>query len=63
MMLPQVGISVPMPAPRNDRIDSVRIADAQMQVPCTISGAKVLGIRWRVRILNVEVPINRAAST
>src|SRR6202008_2284770 len=29
MMLPQVGVSGLMPAPRNDRIASVRMAEAQ----------------------------------
>ena len=39
MMLPQVGVSGGMPMPRNHRIASIRIAAAQMKVPCTISGA------------------------
>jgi hypothetical protein len=43
MMLPHVGVCGGMPTPRNDRIASIRIADAAMYVACTISGATVLG--------------------
>ena len=43
MMLPQVGISGGRPTPRNDRMASTRIAEAQMKVPCTISGAMRVG--------------------
>lgn len=42
MMLPQVGVSGGKPTPRKDRIASTRIAEAQMNVPCTISGAPSL---------------------
>ena len=63
MMLPQVGVSGGMPTPRNDRIASIRIALAQMKVPCTISGATVFGRTWRMRRSGVGVPAMIAAST
>ena len=63
MMLPQVGVSGGMPMPRKDRIASIRIAEAQMKVPCTISGATVLGSTWRTSSVGVGVPTVMAAST
>jgi hypothetical protein len=63
MMLPQVGVSGGIPMPRNDRIASIRIAEAQMKVPCTISGATVLGKTWRMSSFGVGVPAMIAAST
>ena len=62
-MLPQVGISGGVPAPRNDSAASIRIAEAQMYVACTISGAIVFGRMWRSRIFQVGVPPAIAAST
>ncbi len=61
--LPQVGMSGGRPTPRNDRIASTRMPDAQMKVPCTISGAIVLGRMWRAMISGVGVPSDTAAST
>src|SRR6185312_14931068 len=63
MILPQVGVSGLMPAPRKDRIASVRIADAQKFVPCTINGATVFGNRCRHMILGSAEPTEIAAST
>ena len=63
MMLPQVGVSGGMPTPRNDRIASIRMAEAAMKVPCTISGATVLGRTWRTSSSGVGVPTAMAAST
>ena len=63
MMLPHVGMSGGSPTPRNDRIASTRIAEAQMNVPCTSSGAIVFGRMWANMIFGVEVPSATAAST
>ncbi len=63
MMLPQLGISGGMPMPRKDRIASTRIAAAAMKVPCTISGATVLGRMWRNIRVQVGVPTEMAPST
>ncbi len=63
MMLPQVGVSGGMPMPRKDRIASIRMAEPQMKVPCTISGAMVLGSTWRTSSVGVGVPTVMAAST
>src|SRR5712671_6698626 len=63
MILPQVGVSGLMPAPRNDRIASVRTADAQTYVPCTIRGAIVFGIKCRHMIFGRLEPTEIAAST
>jgi hypothetical protein len=46
-----------------DRIASVIIAEAQMKVACTISGASVLGRMWRQMIFGMRVPEAIAAST
>src|SRR5580698_11427208 len=63
MMLPQLGMIGGVPAPMNDRIASVIIADAQMNVAFTISGASVLGRMWRQMITGSRVPDAIAAST
>ena len=63
MMLPHVGVCGGMPTPRNDRIASIRIADAAMYVACTISGAIVLGRTCRTSSSGVGVPTAIAAST
>ncbi len=63
MMLPQVGTSGGTPMPRNDRMASIRMADAQMKVPCTIMGAIVLGSTCRHSSFGVDVPSVTAAST
>ena len=63
MMLPQLGTSGGVPAPRNDKSDSIRIAAAQIYVACTVSGARVLGKMWRNRILPKRLPTMTAAST
>jgi len=62
-MLPHVGISGGVPAPRNDSADSIRMAEAQIYVACTISGGKVEGRMWRMRIFQVGAPPAIAAST
>ncbi len=49
--------------PRKDRIASIRMAEPQMNVPCTISGAIVLGSTWRTSSVGVGVPTVMAAST
>ena len=51
------------PTPRNDRIASTRMPEAAMKVPCTISGAVVLGRMCRSMIFQVGVPSDTAAST
>ena len=63
MMLPQLGMLGGVPAPMNDRINSVIIAAAAMNVPCTTSGGSVLGTIWRHRINANGVPLAIAAST
>ena len=63
MMLPHVGVCGGMPTPRNDRIASIRIAEAAMYVACTISGGTVLGRMWRKISGKVRVPTEMAAST
>ena len=42
---------------------SIRMADAQMKVPCTIIGAMVLGSTCRHSSFGVDVPSVTAAST
>ena len=49
--------------PRKLRIASIRIAEAQTKVACTIIGANVFGITWRIRIRGTGVPTEIAAST
>jgi hypothetical protein len=39
------------------------MAEAQMKVPCTMSGAMVLGSTWRISRVGVGVPTVMAAST
>ena len=63
MMFPHVGVSGGMPMPRNERIASTRIAEAQMKVPCTMSGATVFGRMWRTMSAGTRVPAMMAAST
>jgi hypothetical protein len=63
MMLPQLGMLGGVPAPMKDRIASVIIAEAVMNVPCTKSGGNVLGTMWRHRISTNPVPLATAAST
>ena len=59
----QVGISGGMPMPRNERMASIRIAAAQMNVPWTIRGATVFGRTWRKMSSGVGVPTVIALST
>ena len=61
MMLPHVGVSGGMPSPRKLKIASSKIAEPQMNVPWTISGASVLGKTCHQRILCVGVPTDIAA--
>jgi D-arabinose 1-dehydrogenase-like Zn-dependent alcohol dehydrogenase len=63
MMLPQVGVSGGMPTPRNERIASSRMAEAQTNVAWTMSGASVLGTTWRRSSAGVRAPSATAAST
>ena len=49
--------------PRNDRTASIRIAEPQMNVPCTMSGATVFGSTCRTSSVGVGVPTVMAAST
>src|SRR4029077_16002446 len=56
IMLPQVGISGGVPAPRKESAASIRIAEAQMYVACTIRGAIVWGSMCQMRIFQVVVP-------
>ena len=51
------------PAPRNNSPASTRIDEAHTYVPCTVSGATVLGRMWRRKILPVRAPPAIAAST
>ena len=62
-MLPQLGISGGVPAPRKLRIASMITAEAQTKVACTIRGAKVFGRMCRIRMLGSLVPTEIAAST
>ena len=62
-MLPQVGVSGGMPTPRNERIASIRMAEAQANVAWTMSGASVLGTTWRRSSAGVRAPSATAAST
>ena len=59
MMLPQLGMFGGVPAPMNDKIASVIIADAQTYVACTSSGATVFGSMWRTSMRGVVVPAGR----
>ena len=52
-----------VPAPMNDRIASVIIADAQMNVACTMMGASVFGRMCFQMIFGTRVPDATAAST
>src|SRR5580658_4271738 len=63
MMLPQLGMIGGVPAPRKDNVASVIIAEAQMNVACTISGASVLGRMCFQMITGSRVPDAIAAST
>src|SRR5271166_801554 len=63
MMFPQLGIIGGVPAPMNDNVASVIMADAQMNVACTISGAKVLGRMCFQMMAGTLVPQAIAAST
>ncbi|OIQ66391.1 hypothetical protein GALL_520410 [mine drainage metagenome] len=63
MMLPQLGMIGGVPAPMNDNVASVIIADAQMKVACTMSGANVLGRMCFQTITGARVPEAIAAST
>ncbi|MNT49444.1 hypothetical protein D3C72_1862990 [compost metagenome] len=63
MMFPQVGMSVGRPMPRKDITASTSIAPAQMNVPCTSSGAMVLGRIWRSISFHAGVSSAMAAST
>ena len=63
MMLPQLGMIGGVPAPMNDNVASVIIAEAQMNVACTISGASVFGRMCFQMIIGIRVPDAIAAST
>ena len=63
MMLPQLGILGGVPAPMNERIASVIIAEPHTYVACTSNGATMLGRICRTRINGSVVPAAIAAST
>ena len=63
MILPQLGMIGGVPAPMKDRMASVIIAEAQINVACTVSGARVLGRMCRKMIIGTRVPDAMAAST
>jgi hypothetical protein len=63
MMLPQDGMVGGVPAPMNDSVASVIIAEAQMKVACTITGARVFGRICFQMIFQTGVPAATAAST
>src|ERR1700730_18481063 len=46
-MRPQVGMSGGKPRPRNDRVDSARMAAATSSEPATMTGPRALGRIWR----------------
>ena len=63
MMLPQLGMIGGVPAPRKDNVASPIMAEAQMKVACTISGASVLGRMCFQMMTGMRVPEAMAAST
>ena len=63
MMLPQLGMIGGVPAPMKDSVASVIIAEAQMNVACTISGASVFGRICFQMMTGTRVPEAMAAST
>src|SRR5687768_8941846 len=51
------------PNPRNDSVDSMRMAPPTTIVAFTMIGPTVFGSMWRKMIRDVEQPTARAAST
>jgi ABC-type dipeptide/oligopeptide/nickel transport system ATPase component len=63
MMFPQDGMIGGVPAPMKDKVASAIMAEAQMKVACTISGASVLGRMCFQMMTGTRVPEAIAAST
>ncbi len=63
MMLPQLGTCGGVPAPMKLKTASVIMAEAQIKVACTSTGARVLGRMWRHSVRKNPVPAAIAAST
>src|SRR5688500_7464569 len=51
------------PKPRNDSVDSMRMAPPTISVVLTMIGPTVFGSMWRKMMRGVEHPMARAAST
>src|SRR6185437_15506023 len=62
-MRPQEGCGSGTPRPRKESDASTRIAEPSCAVASTISGARVLGRRWRTAMRSSPMPTARAAST
>src|SRR5690349_7523401 len=63
IMLPQDTFGGSMPKPRNDSVDSMRMARPTFSVAFTMIGPIVFGSMWRTMMRRVEQPIAFAAST